>query len=54
MDNVLFDSDRYFKVWQYTVSHCRLLLRCTVDKVGETRIDIHFGAVQMSGEQLHT
>lgn len=41
----LYRSDRHFKVWQYTVSHRRLLLRSTRDKPPETRIDVHFGAV---------
>jgi hypothetical protein len=46
MADVLFESNRYFKTWQYTVGHCRLLLRSTRDKVGETRIDVHFGGVR--------
>ncbi|MCP3819226.1 hypothetical protein NLX86_14270 [Streptomyces sp. A3M-1-3] len=41
----LYRSDRYFKVWQYTVSHCRLLLRSTRDNPPSTRIDVHFGGV---------
>lgn len=41
----IFRSDRYFKVWQYTVSHRRLLLRSTRDRPPTTRIDIHFGVV---------
>lgn len=42
---VLFESPRYFKVWQYTVSHCRLLLRSTRGDTANTRIDVHFGAI---------
>ena len=42
---VLFESPRYFKVWQYTVSHCRLLLRSTKGDFVNTRIDVHFGGV---------
>lgn len=41
----LFRSDRYFKVWQYTVSHRRLLLRSSRDRPPATRIDIHMGGV---------
>lgn len=41
----LYRSDRYFKVWQYTVSHRRLLLRSTRDNPPETRIDVHFGGI---------
>ncbi|WP_149179334.1 hypothetical protein [Streptomyces sp. TRM49041] len=41
----LYRSDRYFKVWQYTVGHRRLLLRSTRDRPPFTRIDVHFGAV---------
>lgn len=41
----VFRSDRYFKVWQYTVGHRRLLLRSSRDMPPETRIDIHFGNV---------
>lgn len=43
----LFRSTRYFKVWQYTVSHRRLLLRSSMDRPPATRIDIHFGAVDI-------
>jgi hypothetical protein len=41
----LYRADRYFKVWQYTASHCRLLLRSTRDNPPDSRIDIHFGRV---------
>ena len=41
----LYTSDRYFKVWQYTVSRCRLLLRSPRDNPSDSRIDIHFGQV---------
>ncbi len=43
----IYRSDRYFKVWQYTVSHRRLLLRSTRDMPPATRIDLHFGAVSI-------
>ncbi len=43
----LYSSERYFKVWHYTVSHCRLLLRSTKDTPAETRIDVHFGGVRL-------
>ncbi|GGR36723.1 hypothetical protein [Streptomyces netropsis] len=43
----LYRSDRYFKVWQYTVSHRRLLLRSTLDNPPSTRIDVHFGGVSL-------
>ncbi|MCZ0204543.1 hypothetical protein OZK63_03830 [Streptomyces sp. UMAF16] len=43
----MFRSDRYFKVWQYTVSHRRLLLRSSRDRPPDTRIDIHFGNVDL-------
>lgn len=43
----LFRSERYFKVWQFTVSHNRLLLRSTRDRPPATRIDIHFGDVTL-------
>ncbi|WP_329410825.1 hypothetical protein OG802_14695 [Streptomyces sp. NBC_00704] len=43
----LFRSDRYFKVWQYTVGHRRLLLRSSRDRPPETRIDVHFGNVDL-------
>ncbi|MFE2945717.1 hypothetical protein ACFXHK_01550 [Embleya sp. NPDC059267] len=43
--SVMYVSDRYFKVWAYTVSHCRLLLRSTRGSSAETRIDVHFSAV---------
>lgn len=45
MNEPLFQSERYFKVWQYSVSKSRLLLRSTRDSPPATRIDIHFGAV---------
>jgi len=42
---VLYRSDRYFKVWQYSVGHCRLLLRSTRDRPPATRIEVHFAGV---------
>lgn len=43
----MFRSDRYFQVWQYTVGHRRLLLRSSRDRPPQTRIDIHFGNVDL-------
>jgi hypothetical protein len=43
----LFRSDRYFKVWQYSVGHRRLLLRSSRDMPPATRIDIHFANVDL-------
>ncbi|PZG02762.1 hypothetical protein [Micromonospora deserti] len=40
-----FRSERYFKVWAYSVSKCRLLLRSTKDPGISTRIDVYFGGV---------
>ena len=41
-----FESPRYFKVWTYTVSHCRLLLRSTKEGGLPSRIDVYFGGVE--------
>ncbi|MFG2889715.1 hypothetical protein [Streptomyces sp. NPDC048248] len=41
----IYESDRLFKVWQYTVSHRRLLLRSSREEYG-TRIDILFAGVE--------
>ncbi|XIG72879.1 hypothetical protein C1N81_05230 (plasmid) [Streptomyces sp. SGAir0957] len=43
----IYRSSRYFKVWQYTVGHRRLLLRSSRDRPPETRIDVHFGNVDL-------
>jgi len=45
MTEILYESDRYFQIWQYSVSKCRLLLRSTRDNPPATRVDIHFGGV---------
>ncbi|MFD9794667.1 hypothetical protein ACFWXK_27400 [Streptomyces sp. NPDC059070] len=50
MDEI-YRSDRFFKVWQYTVGHCRLLLRSTRDNPPSTRIDIHFGSISLMALQ---
>jgi hypothetical protein len=42
---LLFSSDRTFKVWRYSVSHRVLLLRSTRDDRNPTRIDVIFGQV---------
>ncbi|MEU8782318.1 hypothetical protein [Streptomyces sp. NPDC048637] len=41
----IYKSERDFKVWQYTVSHRRLLLRSSREEYG-TRIDILFAGVE--------
>lgn len=41
----LFRSDRLFRVWAYTVSHKRLLLRSTEEE-DHKRTDVFFGGVQ--------
>ncbi|MET7380882.1 hypothetical protein ABZT08_19020 [Streptomyces sp. NPDC005526] len=43
----MFRSDRYFKVWQYTVGHRRLLLRSSRDRPPDTRIEIYFANVDL-------
>ncbi|MEU5083690.1 MULTISPECIES: hypothetical protein [Streptomyces] len=43
----MFRSDRYFRVWQYSVGHRRLLLRSSRDMPPATRIDIHFANVDL-------
>ncbi|MFJ3337298.1 hypothetical protein [Streptomyces sp. NPDC086766] len=43
----VFRSDRYFKVWQYTVGHRRLLLRSSRDRPPDTRIEIYFANVDL-------
>ena len=42
---LLFNSDRTFKVWRYSVSHRVLLFRSTRDERNPTRIDVVFGQV---------
>ncbi|WP_144122488.1 hypothetical protein [Catellatospora sichuanensis] len=41
----LFQSERHFKVWAYSVSHCRLLLRATKEGGLPSRIDLYFSGV---------
>jgi hypothetical protein len=41
----VFESARYFKVWVYTVSHCRLLLRSTKEGGLASRVDVYFSGV---------
>ncbi|GGR87770.1 hypothetical protein GCM10010269_28690 [Streptomyces humidus] len=43
----MFRADRFFQVWQYAVGHRRLLLRSSRDRPPDTRIDIHFGNVDL-------
>lgn len=43
----VYQSGRYFQVWQYTVTYNWLLLRSTRDEPLETRIDIHFPNVSL-------
>jgi hypothetical protein len=40
-----FESPRLFKVWGYSVSHTRLLLRSTKEGGLPSRIDLFFGGV---------
>ncbi|WP_144127047.1 hypothetical protein [Catellatospora sichuanensis] len=40
-----FRSEREFKVWAYSPSHGRLLLRSTMEGGQPSRIDLYFGAV---------
>jgi hypothetical protein len=40
-----FASDRMFKVWGYSVSHSRLLLRSPMEDGYATRIDLFFARV---------
>jgi hypothetical protein len=42
----VFESARFFKVWTYTVSHCRLLLRSTKEGGLPSRVDVYFGGVE--------
>jgi hypothetical protein len=49
-DHVLthqYRSERLFKVWTYSVSHCRLLLRSTIEGGLPSRIDVYFGGVEL-------
>ena len=41
-----FDSDRYFQVWHFTVSHTQLLLRSNRDDNHPTRVEVLFKGVQ--------
>lgn len=41
----VFTSPRYFQLWTYSVSKCRLLLRSTDEGEG-TRIDVMFSGVE--------
>jgi hypothetical protein len=42
-----YQSERFFKVWTYSVSHCRLLLRSTMEGGLPSRIDIYFAPVDL-------
>ena len=42
---MIYSSDRVFKVWRYSVSHRVLLLRSTRDDYHSTRVDVVFGQV---------
>lgn len=44
MDEV-FESERFFQVWAFTVSKTKLLLRSTDNGGLSTRIDLYFGGV---------
>lgn len=41
----VFESQRKFMIWAYSVSHSRLLLRSTMGSDHPTRIDLYFGRV---------
>jgi len=45
MTTDVFESPRYFKVWAFSTSHTRLLLRSTKEDGWPTRIDLYFGGV---------
>ncbi|MFB8115104.1 MULTISPECIES: hypothetical protein [unclassified Streptomyces] len=58
---LLHRFDRTFRVWYYGVGHSRLLLRSRADGVEDTRLDLHFEAVESmrlvtcyEGLELHT
>ncbi len=44
MNVEIFKSERYFTIWEYTVSHGQLLLRSDKRKGYKNNIDIVFGA----------
>jgi hypothetical protein len=41
----VFRSERDFKVWTYSVTHCRLLLRATKEGGLLSRIDLYFAGI---------
>ena len=45
MSTEIIKSDRRFQLWNYTVSHCSLLLRSTKSDGFRTRIDVLFKGV---------
>ena len=45
--SVAFRSSRNFKVWQYSVSDGRLLLRSPRPRGGDTRVDVQFTGVRL-------
>lgn len=47
MSNEIIKSDRRFQIWNYTVSHCSLLLRSTKSDGFPTRIDVLFKGVSV-------
>jgi len=46
MKKRIFQSDRRFQVWQYTVSHGQLLIRSTKEGGHETQVDVLFKNVR--------
>jgi hypothetical protein len=44
-----FDSDRYFQIWDYHVSHARVLIRSASPSDSSKNIDIIFYAVDYLG-----
>ncbi|MFH9616988.1 hypothetical protein [Streptomyces pratensis] len=58
---LLHRFDRTFRVWRYGVGHSHLLLRSRKDGVEDSRLDLHFEAVdsmqlvtRYEGLELHT
>lgn len=45
MTNTVLDQDRVFKVWDFHITHSRLLLRSPRDKQHEQNIDVIFYGV---------
>ena len=46
VDAVIFDSERKFAVWKYTVGHSMLLLRSVKSELASSRVDVLFVGVE--------